>query len=156
MRLHTFALRSAAYHGRPNLAVVLGAAVGTAALTGALIVGDSMRGSLRETALSRLGRVEIALVGQRFFREALAEEMAADSDFKSRSATACPIILLPGAAIHAERRTRANHVNVFGVGDCFWTLSAATPLRGEVWGKRAGGMDQRQRSIVLNEALATD
>ena len=37
-----------------NLAVLLGAGVATAVLTGALLVGDSVRGSLRDLALERL------------------------------------------------------------------------------------------------------
>ena len=57
MRLWTLQRRSLSFHWRTNLAVTLGVAVGTAALTGALLVGDSMRGSLREVALGRLGRV---------------------------------------------------------------------------------------------------
>ena len=68
-RLH---FRSLTYHWRTNVAVTLGAAVATAALTGALIVGDSMRASLAEIALGRLGRVDYALVAPRFFGADLA------------------------------------------------------------------------------------
>lgn len=39
-------LRNLRFHWRGNLAVLLGVAVGTAVLTGALLVGDSLRGSL--------------------------------------------------------------------------------------------------------------
>ena len=53
-----------------NLAVACGVAVGTAVLTGALLVGDSMRGSLRHLTLDRLGRIEEVLVADRFFRQA--------------------------------------------------------------------------------------
>src|SRR5688500_2958941 len=40
-----------------NLAVLLGMALATAVLTGALMVGDSVRGSLRALAVQRLGPV---------------------------------------------------------------------------------------------------
>ena len=40
------------YHWRTNLAVACGVAVGAAVLTGALLVGDSMRGSLRHLTLT--------------------------------------------------------------------------------------------------------
>ena len=59
--------RSLIYFWRINLAVVLGVAVATAVLTGALIVGDSVRGSLRDLSLSRLGKIDHALVSERFF-----------------------------------------------------------------------------------------
>ena len=67
------------YHWRTHLAVVLCVAAGSAALSGALLVGDSMHGSLREQALRRLGPVDEALVAPRFFREQLAVDLAEGS-----------------------------------------------------------------------------
>ena len=46
-------VRNLLYHWRGNLAVLLGVTVGTAVLTGALLVGDSLRGCL-EGAESRV------------------------------------------------------------------------------------------------------
>src|SRR5579884_2466782 len=83
-------LRNLIYHGRGNLAVGLGVVLGTAVLTGALLVGDSLRGSLRDLMLGRLGWVEQAVIPGRFFRAALATEIPAD-----RSS---PAILLQGSA----------------------------------------------------------
>ncbi len=68
--------RGLSFHWRVHLAVALGVMAGTAVLTGALLVGDSMRGSLRDLALDRLGRVEEALVAPHFFRQELAGEIA--------------------------------------------------------------------------------
>ena len=45
------------HHWRANLAVLLGVAVGCAVLTGALLVGDSLRGSLRALADFRNQRI---------------------------------------------------------------------------------------------------
>ena len=53
-----------------NVAVACGVAVGTAVLTGALLVGDSMQGSLRDLVLAGLGRIDEVLVADHFFREA--------------------------------------------------------------------------------------
>ena len=53
--LRTLVLRSLTFHWRTNLAVVLGVAAAAAVLAGALVVGDSVRGSLRDIALGRLG-----------------------------------------------------------------------------------------------------
>ena len=49
---------------RVHLAVALGVAVTTAVITGALLVGDSMRGSLRDLVLQGLGRVDTVLMPQ--------------------------------------------------------------------------------------------
>ena len=54
----TLVARSLTFHWRTNLAVLLGVAAASAVLAGALVVGDSVRGSLREIALGRLGRTE--------------------------------------------------------------------------------------------------
>jgi hypothetical protein len=55
--------------------VVLGAAVGSAALIGALIVGDSVRQTLRDTALARLGPIHFAMdTGDRLFRSKIASD----------------------------------------------------------------------------------
>ena len=64
------------YHARTQVAVALGVAAGTAVLAGALLVGDSVRGSLRRLTLDRLGRISEALVPSRFFRAELADELA--------------------------------------------------------------------------------
>ena len=44
-------------------------------LTGALLVGDSVRGSLRDLVHQRLGPVEFALTAQNFIDESLAERV---------------------------------------------------------------------------------
>ena len=54
-------LRYLFYFRAASLAVAVGMAVATAVLAGALMVGDSVRGSLRELALQRLGPVDFAV-----------------------------------------------------------------------------------------------
>ena len=60
-------LRNLFYFRAASLAVVAGMVVATAVLTGSLMVGDSVRGSLRQLAVQRLGPVDYALVANRFF-----------------------------------------------------------------------------------------
>ena len=69
MSLFRLALRSATYYWRTNLAVLLGVSAAVAVLGGALLVGDSVRGSLRDIALGRLGKADQALSSAQFFRE---------------------------------------------------------------------------------------
>jgi ABC-type antimicrobial peptide transport system permease subunit len=78
MTLWRLALRNLVYHWRGNLAVFVGVVVGTAVLTGALLVGDSLRGSLRRLTLERLGWVDQALVGPHFFRARVATGLPAE------------------------------------------------------------------------------
>ena len=107
-------LRNLLYFWRINLAVVLGAAVATAVLTGALLVGDSVRGSLRDLTLDRLGNVDEALVTDQFFRQKLAGDLRNNSLFKEGFSDAVPAILLTGSITNAESKTRASKVNIMG------------------------------------------
>jgi ABC-type lipoprotein release transport system permease subunit len=104
-------LRNLFYHWRGNLAVLLGVAVGAAVLTGALLVGDSLRGSLRHRTLEQLGPVEQVLVAGRFFRQGLADKLGAEHT--------APIIVLRGAASR-DNKQRVNQVTIYGVDDRFW------------------------------------
>ena len=64
--------RNLRFHARAHLGVVLGAAIGSAALIGALVVGDSVRESLTNMALRRLGKIHFALATQdRLFQTSL-------------------------------------------------------------------------------------
>src|SRR5258708_2781754 len=102
-------LRSLLFHRRGNVAVLLGVALGTAVLTGALLVGDSLRGSLRALALEQLGWVDQALVSPRFFRQSLVNVFADER--------AMPAILLQGSATNKAAGTvhRAGRVAIWGV-----------------------------------------
>jgi hypothetical protein len=55
MRISTLLARNLKWYWRTNLAVLLGVATAAAVLGGALLVGDSVRASLRDLVLARLG-----------------------------------------------------------------------------------------------------
>ena len=98
MRTFVIARRSLTFYWRTNLAVLLSVVAGTAALTGALFVGDSMRHSLRGNALHRLGPVEYALRAPRFFNTELARRVIESPTFDSRFAAVACVIMSPGGA----------------------------------------------------------
>lgn len=144
-------LRGLIHHARVHLAVVLGAAVATAVLTGALLVGDSVRGSLRDLVLDRLGSIDQALLSQRFFREQLADDL----EQAAPAVRTAPAILLQGSAVHADTGARASGIQVLGVDHRFLRLfpspagqTAGLPLR------QLPG--QLFPSVVLNASLADE
>ena len=55
--------------------VIAGVAVAVAVLAGALLVGSSVRASLRDLALARLGATEIVVSSTTFFRDAFADDL---------------------------------------------------------------------------------
>lgn len=112
--------RGLAHHWRTHLGVLIGVACATAVLVGALVVGDSVRLSLREQALQRVGRFESVLAcGDRFVTAELAERIGATLD-----ARACAALQLPGVANRGEGPARAGIVDVYGVGDGFFSMSS--------------------------------
>lgn len=147
-----FIFESLNHRRRIHVAVALGVMTATAVLTGALVVGDSMRGSLRHLALDRLQKIDDALIVPRFFRRELAGEVA--KNFESAEAnskiTAVPAVLLQATLARngssdADRRI-AGRVTVLGVGPEFWNaLAAAGPKLSKALG---------DSEIALNSALA--
>src|SRR5436305_7487161 len=97
MRTATLVRRNLAYFWRTNAAVVLGVATAVAVLAGALLVGDSVRGSLRDLVLQRLGRADHAIMSSGFFREALADDLRADEAFASSFSAISPLVAVQGA-----------------------------------------------------------
>src|SRR4051794_15606181 len=136
MNAWRFILSSLRHYRRIHLAVAMGVAVATAVLTGALLVGDSVRGSLRDLTLQRLGRIDSAVVAGHMFRAALAREVADNDGFKRYFASAQPAILLSGtlqAGSRADMR-RATSISVIGCEPQFWSLGnggPAAPLTGD-------------------------
>src|SRR5213593_397312 len=88
--------RSLRYYWRTNLAVIAGVAIAVAVLSGALVVGDSVRVSLRDLVLQRLGRTDDVVFSTGFFRESLADELTANRAFGDSFDAACPMIVLEG------------------------------------------------------------
>jgi len=133
-------LRGLLFHARANLGVLLGAAVGSAVLIGALIVGDSVRGSLRDMALARLGNVGHALsAGDRLFRAELANDVS--GKLKGRIVAA---LMLPATATSPDGDARASNVQLTGVDAGFWKLAPdATDF-----------VDLPRDAVILNDRLA--
>ena len=115
--------RNLSYFWRIQLAVLLGAAVATAVLTGALLVGDSVRGSLRDLTLDRLGQIDYALVSERFFRKELAADLSHKLEHETQfHPETVPAILLNGTAVNPNTKARASRVQIQGIDEQFTDL----------------------------------
>ena len=119
-----FVIKSLIYHWRTNLAVLLGVIAATAVIGGALIVGDSVRASLRQMTLDRLGKIDYVVSGHRFFREQLAEDLQKSPDLPSDIQTIAPALVLRGALEknREQQHLRVGQVNIFGTDERLWSL----------------------------------
>jgi putative ABC transport system permease protein len=125
MDRRTFARSGFLFYARTNVVVIAGVAIAVAVLTGALLTGDSVRASLRDLALQRLGNTGHVLTSAQFFREELAAEMSGT-----------PVIALEGVVSKQDGGQRAGGVQVYGVDERFWKFHG-----------------QQDRSIADREAL---
>ena len=118
--------QSVRHNWRTHLGVVLGCALAALVLTGALMVGDSVKGTLKTQAESRVGKIgEALLCGERFVPwpadKAKRPAVVARMFFPGEDAAG--VLLMQGSATRADGKARANKVQVVGVDDDFWKLS---------------------------------
>src|ERR1017187_7424203 len=133
MRISTLLARNLAWYWRTNLAVLVGVATATGVLGGALLVGESVRASLRGLVLGRLGNADFVVTRAGFFRQELAEEMRP---------VGAPLIVLEGLVAHEPSGKRAAGVQVYGVDERFWKFQG---LPGDA---------PHGREVLLSAALA--
>ncbi len=145
-----------------TVAVALGVATATAVITGALLVGDSMRASLRALTVERLGRIESILAPGQFFLIDSVE--VADPSANAGGGSAVSLILFPGSSVETKTKLppsssdegatpvdnppRIRHVGgvqIVGTDEAFWDL--------DVSGVRPDAMSGED-SVVLNQSAA--
>jgi len=133
MRTSLLLKRGLAYYWQTNLVVVLGVATAVAVLAGALLIGASVRGSLRDLVSQRLGNTDHIVASTGFFREQLATDVGG-----------APLVALEGVVEHESTRRRAGAVKVYGVDERFWQFNGATKP------------DLENRQTLISEGLASE
>ena len=121
-------LRSFRFYRSMHLGVFFGAMLAAAALTGALLVGDSVDYSLRESAAMRLGEVHFAAHTRgNFVDEQLTQALA-----KELNNDVAAVLQLPGMAIFQDESTgdqvQINQVQLLGIDDTFWAFAENASL----------------------------
>jgi len=133
--------RSLGYYWQTNLVVVLGVAIAVSVLAGALLIGESVRGSLRDMSSQRLGKTDYVISSPNFFREQLAAELQPPDDI----AITCPLIALQGVVVHEPSKRRAGDVKVYGIDERFWKFNGIS-----------GVATPYNRNTLISQSLATE
>src|SRR4030095_7619724 len=108
-------------------------------------VGDSVRASLRDLVVQRLGQTSYVVTSSGFFREQLASDIQADQQFGANGfGSACPLISLQAQVTHESSKRVASAVKVYGVDDRFWRFNAR---------ERTG---PQNRTVYISQTLATE
>jgi len=118
------------FYARKNLLLALGIAISGAVLTGALMVGDSVKYSLNRIVEQRLGAVTHVLkAGDRYFTRELSDGV--------REALQIPVsslLMQEGSATADGGQRRLNHIQVLGVDPSFDTMAGVEGFYGGLSG----------------------
>lgn len=131
--------RSLAYYWQTNLVVVLGVAIAVSVLAGALLIGESVRGSLRDLSARRLGKTDDLIASPNFFREQLA------ADLGNTIGATCPLIAIRGVVVHESSKRRAGDVKIYGVDDRFWKFNGIDGVK-----------TPENRNVLVSQSLASE
>lgn len=138
--------RSLRYYWQTNLVVVLGVAIAVSVLAGALLIGESVRGSLRDLSSRRLGNTDDVISAPNFFREELAADLEQRGQFAADGiGVTTPMIALEGVVVHEPSKRRAGAVKVYGVDERFWRFHGVSGVEAP-----------QNRSVLLSESLANE
>ena len=99
-----------------------GVAIAVSVLAGALLVGESVRASLRGLVDERLGRTAVVVTGQGFFRQVLGDEIRKADGFSAQFADATTLIAIEASVTHEPSGREASRVQVYGVDASFFRL----------------------------------
>ena len=146
MRTTQLLKRSLTYYWHTNLVVVLGVAVAVSVLAGALLIGESVRGSLRDLSTRRLGKTDDLISSPNFFREQLAVDLEQRGQFVANGiGVTCPLIALKGVAVGESSKRRAGDVKVYGVDERFWKFNGVSGIAALENGE-----------VLISESLASE
>ena len=121
MTLTSVLVRNLRYFWRQHLGVIAGTAICSMVLVGAMMVGDSVKETLRRIAEQRIGKADLALLAEDgFFREELANTLAPKL---GEGAVVAPIVVTRGNVTSPDGSVNVKNVQVLGVDERFWKLA---------------------------------
>ncbi|MFA6483829.1 MAG: ABC transporter permease, partial [Bacteroidales bacterium] len=137
MDFRKFVARSLWHYRVRNLTVALGMAIGMAVITGALVVGDSVRSGLKNLVGIRLGEADLSVsAGDRYLTDSLAIRMSAELEIPSAA-----VLQLQGSVSAGGGTIRIPKIQVYGIDVPFQQV-----LSGETF----------DPSMADNEAVISD
>jgi len=135
----TFLFQSLRYYRKLNLAVVLGIALSTAILVGALVVGDSVRFTLQQIVAQRLGKTSrVITAGERLFSQQLAEGIARQTGAESST-----LLRSNGFGVISGGENRLNQLAVWGIDSLFGHF-----------GEKPVAFNLKENEVAINEEVA--
>ncbi len=146
--------KTLAHQRRQTLAMLAAAALATAVVVGSLATGDSMDHTLREQALDRAGRAEVALIGNdRLFRPELADDIVAEAQTAGRTVEGTAAFMTFGSASTPAGTARANQTQVIGIEKGFGAFAPSGEFPSEALDDNSGNETPAAINDILAERL---
>ncbi len=140
MSLYKLILKSAWHYRKLNLTIILGIALSTAILVGALIIGDSVKYSLQQITVQRLGNTsQVITAGERLFGQQLATELAAKTGVETAA-----LLRANGFGVIDGGELRINQLAVWGVDATIGNFATYPEL-----------FQLQNNEVAINENLAS-
>lgn len=134
-----FVIQSLRYYRKLNLSVVLGIALSTAILIGALVVGDSVRYTLQYIVKQRLGKTSrVITAGERLFSKQLALAIA-----RQAGAETSALLRSNGFGVLGGGENRVNQLAIWGVDSLFGHF-----------GEKPFAFNLKENEVAINEEVA--
>lgn len=139
MSLYKLILKSAWFYRKLNLTIILGIALSTAILVGALIIGDSVKYSLQQITVLRLGKTsQVITAGERLFGQQLATELADKCNVETAA-----LLRANGFGVIDGGDLRINQLAVWGVDATIGNFTSYPEL-----------FQLQNNEVAINENLA--
>jgi putative ABC transport system permease protein len=148
LNLNRIAQRTIVFYKSSTLLVALGVAAATAVILGALLVGDSVRGSLKGLVMDRLGRIEWMLLAPNFFEQTAVERLTKSNALGDDLDQPIPAIVFPRGTVEIAKgdlRSRSGSVLVIATTEAYWSL-----------GDGSRPVHPTGNEVILNKSLADE
>ncbi len=116
--------RSLKHHWRLHIAVGFGVAVALSILTGSLIVGDSVKATLKTIANDKIGNFEYVIAGERFFTRDIASTLWNSEQYPEGFQEPIACLMVDGSVAvenEGQKGALAGEVTVVGTDSTFFS-----------------------------------
>ncbi len=142
----TIVRRSLRYFHKSHIAVGMGVAAATAVIVGALVVGESVRGSLKGLVLNRLANVESIMQSRSYFNQETLTNLG-----EHEGTQVVPAILLSNTTVERQQdqsTTRASKVQMLAVNSEFWDALIDPTTENQI--------PLEEDEVAVNQSLANE
>jgi len=145
------ALRFLRGHTKMNAVFICASCISTVVITGSLIAGDSLKGSITHAAYDNLGEVDEIVTSDRLFNGSLVDRLAENESLMAKVDHIAPLIHLQGFAENPTTGTRTRNARFIGFDQSYLDLGELVSVNG-----REIGYDLEQNQVYVNEELAQE